>query len=187
MKPIARTARRKPAVPNTRTIPDLEHWERHRFWRLVERRGPADCWPWLGGTASGYGRFKAHGRLYSAHRVAYTLTKGPIPRGAGYHGTVVMHGCDNPACCNPVHLTAGTHRDNVMDMVRKGRSNAQGYAPGEHPLAKKFSPEVTLAICQSPLSSREAAKVFGVSTHTINRIRRENGCSRPQFVSPSRL
>jgi hypothetical protein len=36
---------------------------------------------------------------------------------------VVMHSCDNPPCCNPAHLSAGTVRDNALDMIAKGRAN----------------------------------------------------------------
>ena len=34
---------------------------------------------------------------------------------------VVMHTCDNPACCNPLHLRLGTTADNVADKWAKGR------------------------------------------------------------------
>ena len=32
-----------------------------------------------------------------------------------------MHSCDNPICCNPKHLSKGTHKDNSDDKVRKNR------------------------------------------------------------------
>jgi hypothetical protein len=34
------------------------------------------------------------------------------------------HRCDNPPCCNPDHLFAGFARDNVGDMISKGRQSA---------------------------------------------------------------
>lgn len=51
------------------------------------------------------------------HRVMWEYLNGPIPQ-----GLVVMHTCDNRACCNPAHLKLGTQADNVHDMVTKGRS-----------------------------------------------------------------
>jgi hypothetical protein len=38
-------------------------------------------------------------------------------------GDVVMHSCDNGLCVNPSHLSAGTIRENTIDMFSKGRSN----------------------------------------------------------------
>jgi len=36
-------------------------------------------------------------------------------------GALVLHSCDNPACCNWRHLRVGTHRENQMDAVARGR------------------------------------------------------------------
>ena len=33
----------------------------------------------------------------------------------------MRHSCDNPRCCNPNHLSVGTQRDNILDMVKRGR------------------------------------------------------------------
>lgn len=84
------------------------------------------CWLWRGAkTSAGYGSFgidctKHAERTRPAHRVAYVLAHGPIPEGA-----VVMHACDNPLCVNPAHLSLGTHQDNTLDAIRKGRRPAR--------------------------------------------------------------
>jgi DNA-binding NarL/FixJ family response regulator len=40
----------------------------------------------------------------------------------------VRHACDNPACCNPLHLLAGTQTDNIADMMTRNR-RVQGTSP----------------------------------------------------------
>lgn len=65
----------------------------------------------------GHGRTRCLGKMWYAHRLAWTLANGPIPDGMN-----VCHECDNPPCINVGHLFLGTHADNVADMVAKGRS-----------------------------------------------------------------
>lgn len=95
-----------------------------RFWPKVDIRGPEECWVFVGGRATnGYGRFDQR----QAHRVAWTLSRGPIPGGLW-----VLHRCDNRPCCNPGHLFLGDRRDNTLDMWSKGRATprARGEAAG---------------------------------------------------------
>jgi hypothetical protein len=90
-----------------------------RFERMLDRRDPNECWPWLGYTdKDGYGTIApTHGTLKKAHRVAYEMMIGPIPDAMG-----VLHTCDNPSCCNPLHLFIGTQADNDRDRDQKGRT-----------------------------------------------------------------
>lgn len=86
-----------------------------RLWSKVDRRGPDDCWPWLAGCCTdGYGIIWVVGRSQSSHRAIFLLVNGWLP-------PVVMHSCDNPPCCNPSHLIAGTKALNNADKMAKGR------------------------------------------------------------------
>lgn len=104
---------------------------RARFWSLVRTGPESECWSWIGRrqtvrysrtgriiSVTGYGIFSVlsvrKGPI-SAHRIAYALHYGYIPR-----GRVVMHSCDNKGCVNPHHLSVGTQRQNMRDAVAKG-------------------------------------------------------------------
>lgn len=88
-----------------------------RFWSLVRTGERDDCWPWQGHTDDrGYGWFTHNRKHVPAHRLAYELTRGPIPSGLN-----ACHSCDNPSCCNPGHIWPGTQKQNIDDAVAKGR------------------------------------------------------------------
>lgn len=64
----------------------------------------------------GYGYFWDGKKVTLAHRAAWALEKGPIPK-----NRFVLHRCDVKLCVNVAHLLLGTPQDNVDDMLRKGR------------------------------------------------------------------
>jgi hypothetical protein len=107
-----------------------------RFWEKVDKRGPDECWPWLDvPNAWGYGMFRIGKRKRPAHRLAYEFTHGPIPSQApDGRRMFACHKCDNPICCNPVHIFPGTDLDNNRDRHMKGR-DAKGDRSGRrlHP------------------------------------------------------
>ena len=81
--------------------------------------GPDDeCWPWLWDTEQrGYGRITIKGTRYLAHRlVAYAMNNVDLSP-----DMVVRHDFDNPNCCNPKHLRAGTQIENLRDCAQRGR------------------------------------------------------------------
>jgi len=95
-----------------------------RFWDKVDIKSSDDCWEWQAArdnTKMNYGIFGYKGKIRKAHRVAYELIYGEIPKGEGYHGTCVCHKCDNPGCVNPEHLFLGSQADNINDRNKKGR------------------------------------------------------------------
>lgn len=117
-----------------RRLKVAETFDKH--WILDAQSG---CWIWqLFLNDDGYGKVSSNGKKTSAHRFSYERVHGPIPV-----GSVVLHTCDNPACVNPEHLVIGTQRDNIRDMVEKGRQRG---AVGERNKKAKLKPEDVVEI-----------------------------------------
>lgn len=112
-----------------------------------------------------YGSLSFKGTTVGAHRIAYELTYGEIPKGLD-----ICHECDNPICCNPAHLRAGTESDNMQDCLRKRR-----YPCGQdNPVSKLTDDQVRemrrrLADGETSVT---LAKEFGVSQNLVSLIRR---------------
>lgn len=137
-----------------------------RFWAKVEKRGPTDCWPWIGGRFSrGYGNFWAGGRARGAHRVSHVISTGVDPG-----DLFVCHRCDNPPCVNPAHLFVGTVADNNADKAAKGRSVPQ---VGERNNSAKLTTAQVAEIRgmqHGELPQASIAHMYGVSISTVSMI-----------------
>lgn len=108
-----------------------------RFWAKVDKSaGPDGCWVWRGAAKpNGYGKFsigKAKtSRWYYPHRISYAIHFRTDPG-----EMFCCHKCDNPICCNPMHIFLGTDRENKNDMIGKRR---QGAARGENSPKARFT------------------------------------------------
>jgi HNH endonuclease len=111
-----------------------------RFWAKVDKAG--NCWEWLAGKRSGYGRFKLNGHTVSAHRYAYELLRGPIPA-----GLTLDHRCRNRGCVNPAHLDAVPNRVNALRGIGVGAIHAtRTHCPQGH----EYTPENTYRLPSRP-------------------------------------
>jgi hypothetical protein len=124
----------------------------------------------------GYGILRIAGKNEKAHRAAFELANGPIPRGTGHHGTVVRHRCDEPSCVNPDHLELGTQQDNLRDTRARDR---QYQGPRHH--ARKLSGESVRQIksafdrgeCQTTIAARHDVNPSWVHMIGNGRVRRK--------------
>ena len=142
-----------------------------QFWSKVDKRGPNDCWEWVGAKSSGiYGNLVVAGKAWKAHRLSYELNVGPIPKGEGFHGTCVCHRCDNPGGVNPNHLFLGTQADNNADMAAKGR---EVIPEGEAHGMARLDPDKVREIRRGRGTGETLAVLaerFGVGTSTVHSV-----------------
>jgi hypothetical protein len=144
-----------------------------RFWAKVNRTDSADeCWEWRAGlNGDGYGQFwdSLDSRMNRAHRVSYRITFGSIPKGLS-----ILHRCDNRRCVNPSHLFLGTQKDNIEDMVKKGRQRGRSM-PGQLNGAAKLTADQVIQIKQLIKDGHRnatIAPIFKVHPSNISAIRR---------------
>lgn len=150
--------------------------EASRFWIKVDKNGDVPkhakhlgrCWNWIAGRGSmgRYGSFCVRGKMEQAHRVSWVLTEGKeIPE-----DMKVLHKCDNGFCVNPSHLFLGSQKENVNDMLSKGRGNP---SKGEsHPKARIKAIQVIeiRRRCASGERQKDLAVEFGTDPSCISAI-----------------
>src|SRR3990167_11374075 len=106
-----------------------EKQKKRLFSKIKKDKG---CWNWNAGLfQNGYGSISINDKTYKVSRVMYELSFGKIPK-----GMLVCHRCDNKKCINPKHLFLGTHKENMLDMVKKGRQS-KGEDNGRNKLTEK--------------------------------------------------
>ncbi len=127
------------------------------------------CWLWPGVQhGKWYGRHTEKGVRKYAHRLSYEYHKGPIPEGLS-----VLHKCDVPLCINPDHLWAGTHLENVADMVAKNRHAKERSGPrGEGTANAKLNEAQVMEILGEQGRHGDIGKRYGVSQHAVSCIKR---------------
>lgn len=134
-----------------------------RFWAKVKKT--RNCWLWQGATTrNGYGHLNIAGKYVRAHRLAYELLIGKIPR-----GLFILHECDTPACVRPTHLFANTQAVNMADMRNKQRG-ARGIKTGTAKLTPTKVRKIRTRYANGNYTHSSLSKQFKVSRRTIGRV-----------------
>lgn len=148
--------------------------------------GPkGDCWEWRGSLIkSGYGHFHLmindKETTIKAHRAAIEMaTRILIP-----DGKVVMHKCDNHKCVKVfIHLILGTQKENVQDMISKGRGpERHGDKSGMAKLTWIKVAEIRKLYSTKKYSHRQLAKIFNVNHTIIGDIVRNETWYNPSYI-----
>lgn len=139
-----------------------------KFWSQVQRGDETSCWPWTGyRTYQNYGRFTVKsGVRRQAHRVAFELTQG----GLLPDNVFCLHNCDNPPCCNPGHLRAGSQKQNIADKFTRGRHTPRS--------GHKITKEIAACIKSDPRTHEKIAADYGVSRSFVTMIKMGTRWSR---------
>ena len=138
---------------------------------LLERKSiripECGCQIWMGSEATGYGHLQYKNKFYLAHRLAWIIEHGEIPKGFG-----VCHKCDTPLCINTRHLFLGTPKDNAIDRNKKGRGfNSFPLYGAQHPKSKLTEKEV-MEILSDNRKPNALAKQYNVHVSTIYSIKK---------------
>jgi len=118
-------------------------------------------------TNDGYGKFWLNGSLELAHRVAYRIFAGPIPR--GLH---ILHNCDNPPCVNFRHLHPGDDTMNMEEAYKRHgyRTILSGELNSHAKLTELDVHEIRRLYASGRISQPLIGILFHISRTHVNRI-----------------
>jgi hypothetical protein len=146
-------------------------------WRSVP------CKEWTGWRAdNGYGMRTVNGKRTTAHRHAYEEAYGSIP-----DGLFALHHCDNPPCVEPLHLFLGTQKDNMRDMMEKGRRGGATHCKNGHEYTSENSylyidkRGKRSRICRACRRARSRKKYANMDAATKERVREINHAAKLRY------
>lgn len=124
------------------------------------------CWLWTGAKVrGGYGKIRINYLYIPVHRYVWELSYGSIPT-----GNFVLHKCDIANCVRPNHLFLGNQKDNMQDMLLKGRNPRVKLTQDQiNNIRKIYGPGVGRGY-RGKLSQCELAKKYGIARAYISQI-----------------
>lgn len=129
------------------------------------------CHLWIGGKKSigGYGSFMLNGISERAHRAAWILYVGKIPKNKH-----ILHSCDIKNCVNIKHLRVGTHKQNMRDTIKRGQMYLK---PRGEDHFRNYIPETIIKEIKLRLKNGEKIiklmNEYKVNRHIISDIKRK--------------
>lgn len=154
-----------------------------RFWSKIEIKTETECWPWTARARNsvGYGVLKhKSGKNIIASRISCFLAHGSPP----HTSAKSLHSCDNPSCCNPLHLRWGSSQDNVNDAKSRNRHvNPPDTRSNPEWNAKRLAsmPKGERVHNQS-ITEELARKIFRLHMEHFNVTQISNAIGKPKHV-----
>lgn len=135
--------------------------------RLASRtKRVGECLIWTGEINNwGYGLMSYEGKTKSTHRWSYINKHGSIPA-----GLCVLHKCDTPACINTDHLFTGTLKDNMVDMVAKGRNRNTVGGANENAKLTEIDVLRIRSLAAGGMKHKDIAEQYPVVVQTVSNI-----------------
>lgn len=130
---------------------------------LFDSEPVSECISWPFGHTVGYGHFKYKNILYRVHRLVCEVKNGEPP----FDKPNAAHECGNSICCNPLHLTWKSQKDNIADKEKHGTKLI-----GErHHQAKLTETQVIeIRSLRNKISRSKLAVMFGCTRSCIDEI-----------------
>jgi hypothetical protein len=127
-----------------------------RFFDKVNKT--EGCWEWTANkNHKGYGTLRLNGKMRMAHRTSFEI----YHKRSIIEEMFILHSCDNRKCVNPLHLSEGTHQENMDDMVMKGRVKTK--------LTEEQIIEIKQKYTEQKISQFVLAKDYNVNQSQISR------------------
>lgn len=101
-------------------------------------------------------------RNWLLHRYIFTECHGPIPE-----GHVIRHKCDNPQCFNPEHLESGTQKENMSDMIGRGRNKC-----GPRKIDEAIALQIHDLLNSKLFTQKQIGEFYGIASTTVQDIHR---------------
>lgn len=144
-----------------------------KVWQYVDVGSFDECWQWTGAFVKGYGRgADSSNRPVVASRFCFeTFWQVQLEH-------LACHTCNNPPCCNPLHIYDGTTANNANDSVRAGTAyflrpgvpKARGTAQHLAKLDEDKVRQIRTLYATGNVSQYDLASRFGVGQGRISDV-----------------
>jgi hypothetical protein len=137
-----------------------------RFFDKVNKQ--ENCWNWTGCPGQdSYGKFEIYKKTLRAHRVSFEIANKRFIT----NGMSILHSCDNTMCVNPLHLSEGTHQENMKDRNNKNRqARLKGELNGQSKLTEQQVIEIREKYSSGNYTQSLLANEYNTKQQNICRI-----------------